>query len=70
MGSIPDVTRETMAPLPVGATVVIVEFRIPFVRILSRIALGRFFTNLLLLKPFQSKLGNEPFSWASSTLVS
>ena len=54
MGSTPEVTPATNAPLPVGATVVIVELRIPPFWILSRVALGRFFTNLLLLKPGQS----------------
>ena len=49
IGSTPEVTLATIAPLPVGATVVIVEFRIPSFLILSRIFFGRFFTNLLLL---------------------
>ena len=70
IGSTPDVTRETIAPLPVGATVVKVQFRTPFCLIFSCKDFGRFFMNLLLKNPFQSKLGNCPFSSANSALVS
>ena len=70
IGSIPEVTFATIAPLPVGATVVSVQFRIPMFFILSLIDFGSVFTNLLLLYPFQSKFGNCPFSLANCILVS
>ena len=48
MGSMPEVTRATMAPLPVGGTVNTVEFRMPFSFILLFKFLGRFLINWLL----------------------
>ena len=70
MGSIPEVTRATIAPLPVGGTVKTVEFLIPLFLILSLICLGSCLINLLLRYPDQSNFGKAPFSIANSTLVS
>jgi hypothetical protein len=70
MGSIPEVTSQTRDVVPVGGIVKLAQFRMPCCLMRERSDGLSVFANPPFKNFSGSNAGNDPFSFASSTLFS